>query len=186
MAAAVLGSMKAAPYTPVQSRSPSPQTKVAVGDIEYSKRRRLKDLLDPKKHWEDVAGRLDYSQDEISAFELDYRRPDGSPTMRLLEHLGQKNVSVNRLFVVMCECELNRAAEVLKPLVDVKYHGYLRDEEDPPVPTVQSDENFGKLSDTFGALRLDNQGCASRTRTLGAERIMGVLPRKQGKKHRND
>ncbi|XP_078595885.1 uncharacterized protein LOC144872974 [Branchiostoma floridae x Branchiostoma japonicum] len=158
MAAVVVSSMKTSSYNPTPSRSPSPQIKVAVGDIEYSKRRRLKDLLDPKHHWEDVAGRLDYSQDEISAFELDYRRPDGSPTMRLLDHLGQKNVSVNKLFVVMCECELNRAAEVLKPLVDSKYHGYLRNEEDPPVPNIQPDENIGKLSDNFGAMRIENQG----------------------------
>ncbi|CAH1265314.1 IRAK3 [Branchiostoma lanceolatum] len=161
MAALAVSSMKTSGYTPTTSRSPSPQTKVAVGDIEYSKRRRLKDLLDPKHHWEDVAGRLDYSQDEISAFDLDYRRPDGSPTMRLLDHLGQKNVSVNKLFVVMCECELNRAAEVLKPLVDSKYHGYLRNEEDPPVPSMQSDENISKLSNNFGAMTFENQGTSA-------------------------
>jgi len=63
-----------------------------------------------------VAASLGKTALEVAKLELEYRRPDGSPTDMLLTNWGHSNATVEMLVSHLLRCGLRYAAERLRGL----------------------------------------------------------------------
>ncbi|KAG1670935.1 Serine/threonine-protein kinase pelle [Nymphon striatum] len=94
-----------------------------IYEIPFAERKQLCNILDADERWEELAG--SYMAYDVITITL-LKRKD-SPTWELLDKWGQKNHTINDLFVILKNMGHYHAMSVIKNLVDVKYH-YLLDQ----------------------------------------------------------
>lgn len=85
--------------------------------MQYSRRRKICEILDVGGEWKLLAAEIGLSVDKIQHLELSFCRIGGSATSDLLTIWSQSNASIEMFASLLLRLKLQRAAEVLRGLV---------------------------------------------------------------------
>ena len=86
-------------------------------------RKQLVEILSVHDRWQELGQvHLNYNPVDMERFRQQQYKPGGNSADALLEHWGSKNHTVLELFKKLKDMEHYQAMEVIKDLVDAKYH----------------------------------------------------------------
>ncbi|XP_078664036.1 uncharacterized protein LOC144907103 [Branchiostoma floridae x Branchiostoma belcheri] len=103
---------------PKQPRKPPVDPRTPLRRMPYQLMKKIAMELDPPgplANWKDLADCAGYSMQEIGVFDMEYLKPDGSPTRALLQAWGTRNATVQDLLNALRQTELLNVAEMLAP-----------------------------------------------------------------------
>ncbi|XP_064604375.1 uncharacterized protein LOC135469734 [Liolophura sinensis] len=91
---------------------------VYVYDIPVDILQKICTTLDNDKGWKDLAAKCGYNMDKVSSFGLEYCRPHGSPTERLIGDWGVRNPTIFDLYEKLRTIDRIREMKLLEPLLE--------------------------------------------------------------------
>lgn len=119
-----------------------------IYDIPCKERFSLCRILDAEGSWLELGAQMDIDRITLALIGNAVQRHQ-SPTDELLTKLGDKNITINRLFRKLYEIEQYRAMRILKPFVNEKYLTLLRDDRNDSETIEFSHKSSNLISKQF-------------------------------------
>ena len=98
-----------------------------IYDLPHKDHKDIEDMLNMNDAWESLAGEhLQLRVVEIDKLRRYNQQPGTSAAKALLDHLGNRNTTIQDLFLYLHKIELYRGMGILKPYVPEKFHPLIK------------------------------------------------------------
>jgi interleukin-1 receptor-associated kinase 1 len=103
------------------------RVKKFIYDLPHKDHKDIEDMLNMNDAWESLAGeQLQLRVVEIDKLRRYNQQPGTSAAKALLDHLGNRNTTIQDLFLYLHKIELYRGMDILKPYVPEKLHHFIK------------------------------------------------------------